>query len=227
MKHLIRMLALVLALALLPLSMIGAAAAEEPVTITMWGSDRENMPFRNGLMTIDMLQEKLGIKIDIISAPTENLAEKYGKDVYVVVGNMSVILQRPDFLSRTRLFILNEIEAGCLFDCDVDSSKPEEVLQIAREEALVRGIREIVVTLGEHGSVFFDSQSGDSGHIPAEPTRMVDSTGAGDAFFSGTVAARTKGLSLRKSAQLGAHLAALTIQSDESSCPRVESFLNG
>ena len=78
MKQLIRLLALVLAIALLPLSMIGAAAADEPVTITIWGSDRENMPFRNGLMTIDMLQEILGIKIDIISAPTESLAEKYG-----------------------------------------------------------------------------------------------------------------------------------------------------
>ena len=91
MKHLIRLLALLLATALLPLSMIGAAAAEEPVTITIWGSDRENMPFRNGLMTIDMLQEKLGIKIDIISAPTESLAEKYG--LLMASGDLPTIVQ--------------------------------------------------------------------------------------------------------------------------------------
>ena len=54
---------------------------------------------------------------------------------------------------------------------------------------------------------------------------MVDSTGAGDAFFSGTVAARMRGLSLRDSARLGAHLAALTIRTEESTCPRVEDFL--
>lgn len=174
--------------------------------------------------------ENIVLEVDMRASIAEkvyDLAEKYGKDVYVVVGNMGVILQRPDFLSRTRLFILNEIEAGCLFDCDVDGSNPEAVLEITRKEALKRGIREIVVTLGVQGSVFFDSQSGDCGHIPAEPTQMVDSTGAGDAFFSGTVAARTRGRSLRESARLGAHLAALTIRCEESSCPRVENFLNG
>ena len=72
MKHFSRLLALLLAVALLPLTFMAAASAEEPVTITIWGSDRENMPFRNGLWTIDVLQEKLGIKIEIISAPTEN-----------------------------------------------------------------------------------------------------------------------------------------------------------
>lgn len=171
--------------------------------------------------------ENIVLEVDMRASIAEkvyDLAEKHGKDVYVVVGNMGVILKRPDFLARTRLFILNEIEAGSLFACELDRCNPESVLEIARKEALERGIREIVVTLGDQGSVFFDAQTGDCGHIPAEPTVMVDSTGAGDAFFSGTVAARTRGLSLRESAKLGAHLAALTIRSDESACPRVENF---
>ena len=144
------------------------------------------------------------------------LAEKHGKDVYVVVGNLSVIQQRTDFLSRTRLFIMNEIEAGILFGCE---------LETVRREAVARGIGEIVVTLGDQGAVYFDAGSGVSGHVPAEEAVMVDSTGAGDAFFSGTVAARMRGLSLRDSARLGAHLAALTIRTEESTCPRVEGFL--
>ena len=78
MKHISRLLALLLAVAMLPLAFAATASADEPVTISIWGSDRENMPFRNGLLTIDILQEKLGININIISAPTENLAEKYG-----------------------------------------------------------------------------------------------------------------------------------------------------
>ena len=78
MKHVSRLLALLLAVALLPLAFAATASADEPVTISIWGSDRENMPFRNGLLTIDILQEKLGINIEIVSAPNENLAEKYG-----------------------------------------------------------------------------------------------------------------------------------------------------
>ena len=91
MKHFTRLLALLLAVALLPLACMAAASAEEPVTITIWGSDRENMPFRNGLWTIDVLQEKLGIKIEIISAPTENLAEKYG--LLLAGGDLPTIVQ--------------------------------------------------------------------------------------------------------------------------------------
>lgn len=153
------------------------------------------------------------------------LAEQHGRDVYVVVGNMSVILQKPEFLSRVKLFIMNEIEAGRLFECELDKNDPAAVLERIQEEALRRGMREVVVTLGEAGAVYFDAQSGAYGHIPAEKTSMVDSTGAGDAFFSGTVAARIRGLSLRKAAELGAHLAALTIRTDESTCPQMRDFL--
>ena len=48
-----RLLAVLMAVALLPLTLVSTASAEEPVTITIWGSDRENMPFRNGLETIE------------------------------------------------------------------------------------------------------------------------------------------------------------------------------
>lgn len=153
------------------------------------------------------------------------LAEKHGRDVYVVVGNMSVILQKQELLPKARMFILNEIEAGALFGCEFAQDKPMEVLETVKKEAAERGIREIVVTLGAHGAVFYDAAGGDSGHIPAEEARLVDSTGAGDAFFSGTVAARMAGFSLKEAAFKGAHLAALTIQSDESTCPRIKNFL--
>ena len=63
MKHVSRLLALLLAVALLPLAFAATASADEPVTISIWGSDRENMPFRNGLLTIDILQEKLQRKL--------------------------------------------------------------------------------------------------------------------------------------------------------------------
>lgn len=153
------------------------------------------------------------------------LADKYGKDVYVIVGNLSVILRHPEFLSRTRLFIMNEIEASKLFGCKLDPIEPMEVLKAVRREAAARGIGEIVVTLGGQGAVYCDASCGEAGYIPAEEAHLVDSTGAGDAFFSGTVAARVRGLGLRASAQLGAHLAALTICTEESTCPRVEDFL--
>ena len=172
--------------------------------------------------------DNIVLEVDMRASIAEKvfaLAEKHQKDVYVVVGNLSVILKMPECLRKVKLFIMNEIEAGCLFGCEVDKNKPAEVLELVKREADARGIREIVVTLGAQGAVYYDAVSGECGHIAAVPATVVDSTGAGDAFFSGTVAARIRGRSLADAARLGAKLAALTLQTDESTCPRMKDFL--
>ena len=161
-----------------------------------------------------------------IAGKVFDLAEKYNKDVYVVVGNMAVILRHPEMLSRTRLFILNEIEAGRLFERNLEDLSPAEVQRIMIEEAEKRGMQELIITMGGRGAAYYDSISGDTGIVPAEQVQMVDSTGAGDAFFSGTVAARMNGCSLEEAARLGTHLAALTLQTEESTCPCIRNFLS-
>ena len=176
------------------------------------------------MQACDSVVIEVDMKADIADMIFD-LAKRHQKDVYVVVGNMSVILKRQDLLPRARMFILNEIEAGALFGCTLAQDKPMEVLEIMKDEALKRGIREIVVTLGPHGAVYFDSVSGEWGHVPADEARMMDSTGAGDAFFSGTIAARMSGFTLGEAARRGSRLAALTIQTEEATCPRMEHFL--
>lgn len=151
------------------------------------------------------------------------LAEKHRRDIYVIVGNMGVILKRQALLSRARLIVMNEIEAGLLFGCTLDPADPERVLEVTRIEANKRDLKQIVVTLGVHGSIYFDSRNGDAGFVPAEPTRLVDSTGAGDAFFSGTVDGLIHGMNLRDACARGAHLASLTIQTEENTCPRIHN----
>ena len=149
------------------------------------------------------------------------LAEKHGRDIYVIVGNMSVILKRQILLSRARLIVMNEIEAGLLFGCTLDPADPDHVLAVTRAEAEKRGLNQIVVTLGVHGSIYFDSRNGEAGFVSAEQTHPVDSTGAGDAFFSGTVDGLIHGMTLRDACMRGAHLASLTIQTEENTCPRI------
>lgn len=151
------------------------------------------------------------------------LAEKHGRDIYVIVGNMGVILKRQALLPKARLLVMNEIEAGLLFGCILDPADPEHVLAVTRVEAAKRDLQQIVVTLGVHGSIYYDAQSGDHGFVPAEQTHLVDSTGAGDAFFSGTVDGLLHGMTLRDACVRGAHLASLTIQTEENTCPRIHS----
>lgn len=163
-----------------------------------------------------------------IAAKVFDLAQKHDKDVYVIVGNMGVILKHQEHLPKARLFILNEIEAGALFGCELNPAEPEAVLWKLKQEMAKRGIREMVVTLGEHGSVYYDAVNGESGYVGIVPAEhMVDSTGAGDSFFSATIAARMRGWSLEDAAQLGAKLASMTIQSEEATCPVIHDMFGG
>lgn len=60
---------------------------------------------------------------------------------------------------------------------------------------------------------------------PVSFVSMVDSTGAGDAFFSGAVAALSRGYAISQAVSIGTQLAATTLQVEESCCPRAEHLL--
>jgi len=154
------------------------------------------------------------------------LAEKYDKKIYAIVGNLSVILPHREYLQRTDCFICNEIECGKIFETNVENFDPKQMLEFLVPAADKMGIPSIVVTMGALGSVYYDSVSGEKGICPAVPTRLVDSCGAGDAFFSGTVMALTKGMPLSEAVKYGARLASMTISCDESSCPVCPDFFN-
>ncbi len=161
-----------------------------------------------------------------ISAKVLALAEKYNKKVYVIVGNMSVILAHPLYLCRTACFICNEIEAGRLFDMYLENLEPEEMLALLREKARQMSIPAMVITMGAKGAVYYDSVNDSGGVCPSLPTELVDSTGAGDAFLAGTVMGITRGYSLKKSVHTGTKLACHTIQVEESSCPKDPQFFD-
>lgn len=155
-----------------------------------------------------------------------NLTDKYNKPIYTVVGNMSVILQHPEYLRRVRCFICNEIEAGRLFNQDLSALNPSEMLRLLMQRIGEVGCKSMVITMGAQGAVYYDSELPEGGFCPAIPTEMVDSTGAGDAFFSGTVMALNQGCSLRKAVSTGARLASATLACDESCCKRLDNLFN-
>ncbi len=174
--------------------------------------------------------ENVVLEIDLserIASAVLDYAEKYRKNVYAIVGNMSVILAHPEFLRRTDCFICNEIEAGRLFASDaVPAFSPEQMLEYLPVAAKAAGIPAMVVTMGVKGAVFYDGAQGDAGVCPPYPASVVDTSGAGDAFFSGTVMALTRRFPLRDAVRYGARLASLTIESTENACPVIENIFN-
>lgn len=147
------------------------------------------------------------------------LAEQFDKPVYGLVGNMGVLLRHTEYLRKSTCFICNEIEAERLFNKELADLSPEEVLPLLVQESRSLGVPAMVLTMGAQGSVYVDHRTGEFGRCPAQAVDMIDSTGAGDAFFSGTVAALMKKLPLSQAVRVGTELAARTLRSSGSSCP--------
>ena len=147
------------------------------------------------------------------------LAEKYHKKVYSVVANMSIALERRDFLKSIDCFVCNIQEAGLLFSDDYTEKTAAEMVEIVSQKVIAAQIPSMIVTMGGDGAVYADMQ-GNKGFCPARKVAVKDTTGAGDAFCAGVAIGLTYGKNLAEACEIGAHLAASVIVTSESVCPR-------
>lgn len=147
------------------------------------------------------------------------LAEKHHKPVYAVVANMSIAVERRDFLQQTDCFVCNQQEAGILFSDDYEGCDAAQMEQILKEKVRRARINRMIVTMGGQGAVFAD-QNGNSGFCPARKVNVKDTTGAGDAFCAGAAIGLTYGKSMAEACQIGSLLAASVIMTSENVCPR-------
>ena len=150
-------------------------------------------------------------------------AAKYSVPVYAAVSNMSLAAKRRDFLQFTDCFVCNQQEAGILFSENYENKSAEEMDLILMDKIRAANIRRMVITMGGSGAVYA-SLDGEHGICPALPVSVRDTTGAGDAFFSGVSIGLTYGKTLREACEIGTKLASSVICTMESVCPR---FLPG
>jgi pseudouridine kinase len=146
-------------------------------------------------------------------------AKKYNKKVYAAISNMSIAMERRAFLQELDCIVCNQQEAGLLFSDEYDHLAPEEMCRTLAANVRNANIPCMVVTMGGKGAVYARS-NGESGIVPAKKVDVIDTTGAGDAFFAGTVIGLTYGKTLPESCEIGSRLAASVICTGESVCPR-------
>ena len=142
----------------------------------------------------DSVIVEIDIDKDIVKRVLK-LAQKYGKKVYSVVGNMSIALERRDFLKSIDCFVCNIQEAGILFMEDYSQKTIPEMVDILAQKVLAAQIRSMIVTLGGDGAVFAD-MDGNKGYCPARKVEVKDTTGAGDSFCAGVAIGLTYGKTL-------------------------------
>ena len=166
----------------------------------------------------DSILLEIDMEKDIVKR-TFALAEKYRKPVYAVVSNMSIAVERRDFLQQTSCFICNQQEAGMFFSDDYSEKSQEELQEILADCLKNGNIPSMVVTMGGKGSVYADCE-GLRGFCPPKNVSVKDTTGAGDSFCAGVASGLTYGKTLPEAVDIGTRLAASVITSSENVCPR-------
>ena len=108
---------------------------------------------------------------------------------------------------------------------DPDDDPDAELEEIARE-LIRRGVKQVVMTLGEKGALIVTASS--CTHVPAIRASAVDTTGAGDAFNAGLATALARGASLEAAVQFAVVTGALAVTKEGviPSLPRRDEVLN-
>jgi pseudouridine kinase len=128
-------------------------------------------------------------------------------------------MERRDLLQNISCLVCNVEEAGLLFSEDYEGLGPDDMVEKLAAKIEQAKIPSMVVTMGGQGAVYA-SLDGDKGHCPAPKTEVRDTTGAGDAFFSGIAIGLTYGKNLGEACAIGTRLANSVIVTDENVCPR-------
>lgn len=127
-------------------------------------------------------------------------------DSRLVLNLAPVTTRDPDLLAVADPLVLNEGEAAAVLDA-APGTPIEELLERLRPIA-----RSVVVTLGQRGAMILEGDA-EPVHIPAVYVeRVVDTTGAGDAFCGTLAAALAQGETLVDACTLGAAAGALATQ---------------
>ena len=131
---------------------------------------------------------------DYISDTVLSLAKRYNKKVYGITGNMEVILRNRAMLGGLECYICNETEAGRLFEREVRAREPEQVLTLLRGYVDANGLKSMVVTLGEYGSVYYDDAASGNGFCSSIETKVTDTSKRWRRLFRGNHGGADKGL---------------------------------
>ncbi len=152
-------------------------------------------------------------------------AKKLGLDIYVVIGNLAGLPENYDALSGAKCFVCNYIEAEHILALTLDRNSESNMISACKTGTERLGCDCFIITCGEKGAAYYDALNEKADFVAAEKTEMIDSTGAGDAFFSGVTAAMLSGMDTGRAVVYGTRLAAVTIGVMQNTCPVMKAFL--
>jgi len=145
--------------------------------------------------------------------PDEEALRRIAAARWVHVGMLPGARAFGDALARVSEVPLSQ-------DCSVSPESPRLAVHFASagedegeaeqtvERALAAGAGLAVATLGAHGALAGRAQT--RWRVPAEPVKVVDTTGAGDSFMAGFIAGRLRGEDVEQALRSGVERGSFT-----------------
>jgi pseudouridine kinase len=174
----------------------------------------------------DTVAHAAAVVVDCNLTP-ESLGRVVGRlaDAPVFVDPVSIAkaARITPHLSSVHMIKPNRAEAQLLSGVDISGTRS---LRTAASALLDAGVRQVVVSLGDDGVYFADSET--SGTLARPDLPVASVTGAGDALMAGLVHAHLSGLPIEQAARFALAAAAITAASDQPVAPELstESILD-
>jgi len=190
------------------LIMVDEATSQNKIVVVLGAcntiTDEEILSLEETIKNCDYILTQLETNVSAIYKIIE-LAKK--NQVKVILNTAPVQDIGHDLYKSIYLITPNEVEAEILTGIEIDS------LENAKKAASWfrnKGVEDVIITLGQRG--VFVSSNGREEIIPAFKVDALDTTGAGDAFNGGLLAALTEGKDIWEAARFANALAALSVQ---------------
>ena len=145
-----------------------------------------------------------------------DLCGRYDKPLIADPSSARLAYKLRPHLAHLHLVVPNENEAAELVQIGTIADDPDLSLDLAR--SLVQaGVENAIVTLTDFGLAYATSQ--ETGYVPPNYSKMVDSTGTGDAVTAAIIFGMLNDLPTMQAIRLGASAAGLTLQTAETVVP--------
>ena len=161
---------------------------------------------RSAIASSSILVCQLEIPLDISLAALRIAREEGVKTIFNPAPALSEIPAEIYHLSD--IFCPNETETELLTGMSVDSVEEAEN---AAKVLIERGAAAVILTLGKRGSLLVTGTIAE--HVPVEPVKALDTTGAGDAFVGSLAFFLAAGKSLSDAIARANRIAAISVQS--------------
>ncbi|WP_297598808.1 ribokinase [uncultured Cetobacterium sp.] len=168
----------------------------------------------------DIVVAQLEIPIETVKYVFKK-AKELGK--ITILNPAPAVKLDDEIIANSDYIIPNETELELLSGIPTTD---EEGVEKAAQFLLNKGVKGLIVTLGNKGSMFIDKNS--HRKFNAYKVKAVDTTAAGDSFIGGFVNGIATGLTFEESIDRGTKVAAISVtrMGAQTSIPTLEEVLN-